>query len=559
MSRSSVPELTLRERCEKRLKGLQANRQPYEADWRDIASYAQPARSRWLNSDTNTNKRQSAKRRHDDYGILAFRTTAAGMFSGLSSPSRPWFKLALFDDDLMDDQAAKEWLGEVERGIYGFLDATNFYSAAKALYAELALFGTAAMVIVEDDGPDVGAVFHDLTVGEYWIGLSKRRTPDTLYRRVPMSVAQCVQDFGIDKVSDTVKRQYEDRQYEQTVNVFHAIEPNPEMEPKRLDHRGKAFRSIWWDENDSRKDHLLRESGFNEQPFIAPRWETVGYDSYGVSPGMHVLTSLRELQLQAKRKAEATDLHLYPEIVVDPKVKLRRTPKSVVSAASVDKDSLLVPYQVPYQSVQAIKEDIEQVRRDIADGCYANLFQAITQMEGGNYKNVLEITRRYEEQMTQLGSVIDSVNGALEIALDRVFAIMLRQGRLPEPPESLQGQEIRMDFVSVLTQVQRTSTLAQIERTASFVGNLAALYPDAADKLNIDEMIDQYGEGAGSPAKMIRSTEDAQKIRDQRSQQMQAEKAAAMMPAVQQGADAARLLSETDVGGTPLLDAIMPG
>ena len=34
--------------------------------------------------------------------------------------------------------------------------------------------------------------------------------------------------------------------------------------------------------------------------------------------------------------------------------------------------------------------------------------------------------------------------------------------------------------------------------------------------------------------------------------------AAETMPAVQQGADAARLLSETDVGGQSVLDALMP-
>jgi hypothetical protein len=57
---------------------------------------------------------------------------------------------------------------------------------------------------------------------------------------------------------------------------------------------------------------------------------------------------------------------------------------------------------------------------------------------------------------------------------------------------------------------------------------------------------------------MIRSTKDVEALRAQRAQQAQMAQMAATMPAIQQGADAARLLSETDVGGESLLDRVMP-
>ncbi|KAK0348221.1 hypothetical protein LTR94_038126, partial [Friedmanniomyces endolithicus] len=68
---------------------------------------------------------------------------------------------------------------------------------------------------------------------------------------------------------------------------------------------------------------------------------------------------------------------------------------------------------------------------------------------------------------------------------------------LPPIPQAMQGQsEIKVEFVSILTQMQRMVGLGQIERTASFVGNLAAAFPEAADKLNTDEMIDEYADRA---------------------------------------------------------------
>ena len=56
---------------------------------------------------------------------------------------------------------------------------------------------------------------------------------------------------------------------------------------------------------------------------------------------------------------------------------------------------------------------------------------------------------------------------------------------------------------------------------------------------------------------MIRSTGDATKLRNERARQANMAKMAEMMPAVQQGADAARLLSETDVNGQPMLDTLL--
>jgi len=132
---------------------------------------------------------------------------------------------------------------------------------------------------------------------------------------------------------------------------------------------------------------------------------------------------------------------------------------------------------------------------------------------------------------------------------------------LPPPPDVIRENqsEIKVEFVSILTQMQRMVGLGQIERTASFVGNLAAVFPEGVDKLNTDEMIDEYAERAGTPPKLIRTAEEVAKIRQQRAQQQNAAKMAEMAPAVQQGADAARLLSETDVNGQSMLDTMLGG
>lgn len=547
--------LSRREHCERRLSGMKALRQDYESEWRDIARFAQPARSRFLSGTANTAglRRTRNNRLLDSHGIEAFRTLANGMTSGLSSASRPWFKLGI-PDNLANEEGVREWLGDVEAEIYKFLSRTNFYAASKAGYAELGLFGTEACVMEEH--LTAGMVCHSLTAGEYWLALGDDLTPDTLAREFSLTARQMVAEFG-DKCPQSTKDAVKAGSGDNTHTVVsQLIEPDPDHDPDRLG--SKPWRATYWCAA-CEAGETLRESGFHEKPFWAARWDVVGSGAvYGTSPGMEALPPLRELQMQSKRRNEAIDQMVKPEKVVPAGLRLTGEPGRTVSGNGINKDQIVVPYQVPYQAVAAIGEEIDKCRQQIDALSFADLFNAITNMRGIQPRNVEEIASRNEEKLTQLGPVIESVaRDKLEVVIDRAFGILERGKMLPPVPEAIAGTRIDVEFISVLAQMQRMVGIGQIERTAAFVGNLVAAFPEAADKLNVDEMIDDYGDRAGAPAKMIRSTKDAEKLRQGRAAQQQAQQAAAVMPAVKDGADAARLLSETDVNGQPLLDSMM--
>lgn len=535
--------LTLKERASKRYGGLKSTREPFEAEWREIAQHCQPSRSRFLSSQTNKRHGRSNRAIYNSHGILAARTLTGGMTSGLSSPSRPWFRLAPFDADLAEDYEVKAYLAEVEKRMYTFLAVTNFYSAVKVGYGELGMFGTEGCVMVEHWRE--GAVCHALTAGEYWIALSDAAVPDTLCRRVPMTVNQAVMSFG-NAVSPTVRSMYDQSNYETIIDTTHLIEPNRDWMPSRADTKGKLWRSIWWDEADGRRDQLLRDQGFEEQPFWAPRWDTTGNDAYGSSPGMDALPDLRELQLNSKRKREAVDFLVKPEKIVPPNIKLTGQAGNVISAAAADAARVAVPYELDPRAVSELREDLDSTKRAVDELFYADLFMAITNMQGVQPRNIEEIASRNEEKLTQLGPVIERVNSEkLEVSIDRTFGIMSRGRLLPEPPEQLQGKPLKVDFVSILSQMQRMVGIGQIERTAGFIGNLGAAFPEALDKLDVDEMIDEYADRAGAPPKIIRSAEAVKALRDQRAQAQQAAQMAEAMPAIRDGAQAAALLAET--------------
>jgi len=552
-----LAEDLIREQCEKRLAGLKAARQPYEADWEEIAQLAAPARCRFLGN--RSQRRRSNRALFDGHARRSFRTLASGMTSGLSSRSRPWFRITLPDADLASRGDVAAWLGAVEEMIYRFLGRTNFYTASQSGYQEIGLFGTEATVMIEH--AEAGAVCHSLTAGEYWIAQSDALAADTLYRCVPMSTLQCVQAFGLDAVSPAVRDRYDRSCYDDIVSVFHAIEPNMDRDEDRQDLKGKRFRSIWWDEGESDRRRLLRVAGYHEQPFWAPRWETTGGEVYGTSPGFDALADMRELQMQARRKSEAVDMHIRPEIIVPPQVQLRRVPGSVVAAAGIDAEGIKIPYQVPYQTIGVIAEDIERCQRAIDVATYADLFMAITNMPGVQPRNMEEIASRNEEKLTQLGPVIERVeNEKLQVAIDRAFAILWRGGLLPTPPRELAGQSLKIEFVSILAQMQRMIGLGQIERTLGFAGSLAASHPEIMDLIDADAVLREYADRAGTPPRLLRDAAAVAQIRGQRQQAQAMQQAMAAVPAMRGGADALKTLSETDGGGgQSMLGRIMAG
>ncbi len=546
---------TLRQSLENRLTALKAVRTDYEEEWQQIARFAQPSRSRFLRSekDKGTKRRIRNRALLDPHGIEAFRTLTNGMTSGLTSASRPWFTLTTGDERLMEEEGVRGWLSEVERMMYAWLAQSNFYAAVKSGYGEMGLFGTEACVMVEDQ--TLGTVSHALTCGEYWIACSPQMVPDTLYREIPLTVRQTVMEYR-EATPDYIRKLYDSGSYQETVTLYEAIEPNTDHDPRRFG--SKPWRRVVWDCKD-KGDRTIRQGGTYEQPFWAPRWDVIGGDTYGVSPGMDALPALRELQMQAKRRNEAIDRMVKPEMVVPNSVRLTGEPGRMATA-SATKDQVFPAYNIPYQAVDAVGQEIIKCREQVDGLSYADLFNAITNMRGVQPRNVEEIAARNEEKLTQLGPVIERVNNEkLRIIVDRVFGIMSRGGMLPPVPESIAEAKIDVEFVSILQQMQRMVGIGQIERTAGFVGNLAAAMPDALDKLNVDEMVDEYAYRAGAPAKIIRSAAEVEQIRKGRAQQQQMMQTAAMMPAVQQGADAAQLLSQTDVGGgETLMDRLLP-
>ncbi|MGF8726455.1 portal protein, partial [Klebsiella pneumoniae] len=123
----------------------------------------------------------------------------------------------------------------------------------------------------------------------------------------------------------------------------------------------------------------------------------------------------------------------------------------------------------------------------------------------------------------------------------------------PEPPEELQGTPLKVEYVSILAQAQKSIGISSVERFVGFVGNLAKANPAALDKLNIDQTIDEYGNMLGVPATIVNSDDEVQATREQRAQQQQQQQ---MMAMAQQAGATAKTLSDTNTADPSLLKTL---
>lgn len=578
----------LRKHLVRRFKGMRAVRAGYEPWWEEIARFCSPTTSRFIGAyrgQSTINGEATIKladqlnsKLMDSRAVRASEVLANGMYSGLTSSARPWFKLTIADEELREYQAVKEWLNIVERRLYELFSRTDFYPSNKAGFLELGVFGNEAGLM--ERHWKYGLVATPLTTGEYWIGLDDGNKPDSLYRRCDMTVIQHFERFLKGREARNVLPYkviecYDKGDYDTTFPVYHAIEPNDLRDPRRLDFRGKRFRSVYWSavcseqEAATEERALLAEEGFNSKPFWTGRWETRGGDIYASRmPGLNALADVRQLQLQVLRKQQGIDFAIKPALHGPPilnNMHAALLPGRITAMAGLDKDKFGAIWEVDARALQVLREDTNDTKQAVDEGFYVHLFNAITNMPGVQPRNLEEIAKRNEEQLAQLGPVTERTHQEkLKTVIDRGYDILFDARMIPEPPEELHGQMVDVEFISVLAQAQRLIGLGSIERTFGFASSVIQVFPGAADSLDIDAAMEEYGDITGIPATILRSKDAIAKLRQDRAQQEQAAKSAQMAsvaaPAALDGAKAAEILyNSPGTNGEPNLASRLLG
>jgi hypothetical protein len=543
---------TRRKQYESMIEQLRNERSSFISHWTELSDYYLPVRSRWLVTDRNRGQKRYNKI-VDNTGQMAARVLQAGMHSGITSPARPWVRLTTPDPDIAEAPRAKMWLSWVTSRMLMVFAKSNLYNVLPTVYGDCGVFGTAPIGVFEDDTDVIRC--YSYPVGSYMIANDHRLRPTTFAREYEMTVRQIVQEFGqpggsdeqrFRNISPSVRRMWEQGHYEQWVQVVHVIKPNDQRDDTKLESRYKPWLSCHY-EFGAPDGLFLRESGYDECPILCPRWHTASEDVYGTdSPGIAALGDVKMLQFQQKTKTKAIDKMVDPPMIAPTSLKgyeANLLPGGITYVDSVNGQAGFRPaHEVRYEIGAAIT-DIQETQSRVNAAFYKDLFLMLA-MSDRREITAREIAERHEEKMLMLGPVLERLNDELlDPLIDRVFAIMSRRGLIPEPPEELQGMPLKVEYISIMSQAQKMMATANIERFVGFAGSLAEASPEALDKVDLDQALDEYGDALGVPPSIVRDDEAVAQIRQMRAaQQAQAQQLAML----EQAAKGAKLLSETD-------------
>lgn len=547
---------TRRNEYDQRFSALDTDYSEWESHYKELSKYILPRTGRFSEFEHNEGKR------FDQYIIdstatRANRTLAAGMMAGMTSPARPWFRLATADNELMERQEVKEWTHSVLQLMRRIFAASNTYRSLHTMYTNLGVYGTAA-TIMQSDFEDVIRHYNQPT-GRYRLAQSARGKVDTIYRELPMTISQLVQEFGKDNVSISAKSMYDTGNLDAVVYVRHVIEPRYDRDRTKRDKMNMPWASIYY-EKGADDGRFLREGGYTSFPGLTPRWSLEEGDTYGASPGMEALGDVQQLQFSHETKDTAFDYQARPPVQLPASMKgqghdLLPGGESYYDDLGGQASGIRSAFEVNLNA-QGMILNIQDIRDRINSTFYADLFTMMATSDR-RQMTATEVAERHEEKLLVLGPVLERLhNELLDPLIDRTFDMMVTSGILPPPPDELQGQDIKVEYVSMLAQAQRAVGVTSVDRLLGTVGSISQFKPEALDKLDTDQIIDDYADMLGTSPEFIVGNEEVAFIRAQRAEQIAQQQ---QMEAIPQAAQAAKTLSETDTEGDNALTRVFSG
>ena len=482
------------------------------------------------------------------------------MQGGLTSPARPWFQLATKHPAGGRSKAAKSWLKVIEDLMYSIFSQSNVYQGLHHVYKELP-YGTAA-VVAEKDYESVIRL-RPLTIGEYVLGVGHDLKVDSFGRKFWLPAHAVVKWFGEKNCSERLRELAKNHE-DTPVMIDHFVEPNEMMREEKPFNAGKGFRSVYYEDSGHDSKNFLRESGYGTFPVLAPRWSVVPGAPWGWGPGQTALGIVQIYQQFQKKTIKAFDMSIDPPLVAPPSLEtigVNQLPGGVnyVQDPSGDKFGPLFSIDFHPERIKAWTDDLQYW---IGKSFFNDLFLMFAQepMRGRDV-TAREVVERHEEKMLMIGPVLEQLySDLLDPLIDTAFNYIMEAGIAPPPPPELEGEELKVEYISVLAQAQRMAGMEKVEQFSGFVGSIAEFQakagkdPDVIDNIDFDRAVHIYGDMIGVHPEILRDEKKRDFIRAEKARAMQQQM---MMAQAQQAAQVGKDMSAIENKENNAIGALM--
>ena len=530
------------EYIKKRCANLESVRQTWEDHWQEILDYVMPRKADVTFVRSRGEKRTEVL--YDSTAITANNLLAASLQGTLTSASLPWFHLKLRDTELNQNRDVQLWLEDAAKRMYEIFNESNFNTEVHELYLDLVSIGTGAIFVEEGSkGFDKeGIHFNCLHIAEYFIQENINGKVDTLYRKYKLTARQAIQEFGEENVGEKILESVKEKP-DKEFNFIHAVEPTEDYE--RAVGKSNTKLPVHSCHVCTEDKMVVRTGGYNEFPYLVPRWSKATGEIFGRSPSYNALPDIKTLNKAVEIGLKAWAKAIDPPLLVQDDGVIGRVRMTPAGITVVRHDGAIKPLQIGSNwQITDMKEN--QLRTSIRQAYYSDQLQ----LQDGPQMTATEVQVRYELMQRLLGPTLGRFQSEfLNPLIERTFGIMLRAGALLPEPEVIQGQKIDVEYVGPLARSQRMEESVAIDRLYELAINVVQIDPSIMDNINHDEAIRLRGDLLGVPKIVLRARDEVEELREQRQQaQMAQQQAEQQQQAAQAALTQGQAMSEL---GTP--------
>lgn len=512
----------------RRKSALASKRQPHESVWRECFDYSFPERGDGFDGEKNDATALQAKRAKllDSTSTDASQILASATISGCVPSNSRWFGLSAGDDT--DEE--RTWFDDSSKTIWENIHGSNFDSVAPECVLDMTAAGWFVMLI--DVDREVGGYhFEQWPLATCWIAASKPGgLPDTLVRCYELTAEQAANEFGLENLSEATQKLIADNKQDTKVEFVHSIYPRPMYVVGSVRAKNLPFASC---HIEAKAKKTVRESGYHECPFVAPRWAKLANSDYAVGPMFRALPDVKQLNRLVYLEDTNADMAISgmwiaeDDGVLNPRT-VRVGPRKIIVANSVDSMKPLqsgANFELSFTKKEQLQASIRKI-----------LMADQLAPQDGPVRTAFEINVRVQMIRQLLGPIYGRMQAEwLQPMVARCFGLAMRAGILKPMPPSLADKTARVVFTSPMAKAQKLEEVTAVESSLVAVGQVAAAKGDISvwDTIDVDESVRIIVDGRGAPAKITRSAEDVQAIRDARSkaqqQQMQQQQQAELL------------------------------
>lgn len=447
----------------------------------------------------------------DSTGPRSLELFASFLHTLLNNPAAQWFKLREMAEVERDyNSPVRTWAETAERQMLAEMARAGggFYQQLHSAYLDIGAVGT-AVLSVEAPGGRLRVRHHHLK--DCVIDENDDGQVDSIYRQREWTPRQAHQRFpGLELPKDQTHRS----------RFLHCVFPTDDRDFAPLlpeDLEAHPWASVWVHVEQAQ---VLDRGGYDEFPYMVPRWLKWGSEMYGRSPGMTALPDLRMVNRMMETVLRGAEKLVDPPLVWRDGALLspvRAFPGGMTfTDADIEPRPLIPPGASRIEVGNAL---LEMRQAAIREAFFVPLFAS----HDNQYKTATAVMQETDERNRAVSPMLMRMQEELfHPLIRRVFAILSRNGLIEDPPVEA---AVDVEYVSPLVASQRQLDGLAIARLFEGLAPWSQTDEGVFDVFDTDEIAKAMHAASGAPAHLLRSPQEVKKLRQARQRQEQQQEA----------------------------------